>query len=204
MSRAPALLDDHARVVFEPIVLDAGAYTVRVHGNRISDRHLEKFELLRTLMYRAPEVLTDDELRAALWGDAQNGPFGQHHQRARGPATQPIAGCSGRAPHPRTGLLACDSCATTSRHESADWRTTWGSPKQSGRRVLQRADHGMAHVQQARAVLLIRRCTTQHGDALGGMVERGQDAASVRRVVDVLYVRVLVAEPVLDLVCCRN
>lgn len=74
MSRARHSLDDHARVTFGPIDLDARAYTVHIHGTRIADLPLKEFELLRTLMYRAPEVLTDNELREALWGDAENGP----------------------------------------------------------------------------------------------------------------------------------
>jgi two-component system, OmpR family, response regulator len=67
-------LDDHARVSFGPIELDARAYIVRVNGERVADLPLKEFELLRTLMYRAPEVLSDDELRASLWGSEVGGP----------------------------------------------------------------------------------------------------------------------------------
>jgi len=55
-------------VVVGPIELDATAYSVRVDGERIADLPLKEFELLRTLMLRAPGVVTDEELRAALWG----------------------------------------------------------------------------------------------------------------------------------------
>ena len=61
-------LDDHARVTFGPVELDARAYTVRIHGERLADLPLKEFELLRALMYRAPDVLSDADLRDALWG----------------------------------------------------------------------------------------------------------------------------------------
>jgi DNA-binding response OmpR family regulator len=61
-------LDDHARVSFGPLELDARAYTVHVNGERIADLPLKEFELLRALIYRAPEVVSDAELRQALWG----------------------------------------------------------------------------------------------------------------------------------------
>jgi DNA-binding response OmpR family regulator len=67
-------LDGHARVTFGPLELDARAYTVRVDGERIADLPLKEFEVLRTLMHRAPEVLSDDELRAAVWGTDAGGP----------------------------------------------------------------------------------------------------------------------------------
>lgn len=67
-------LDDHARVSFGPIELDTRAYVVRVRGERLADLPLKEFELLRTLMYRAPEILSDDELRASLWGSEVGGP----------------------------------------------------------------------------------------------------------------------------------
>lgn len=62
-------LDDHARVTFGSLELDARAYTVRLNGERLSDLPLKEFELLRALMYRAPEVISDDDLRDALWGE---------------------------------------------------------------------------------------------------------------------------------------
>ena len=71
LSRSPRALDEHARVRAGEIELDASAYTVSVRGLRIADLPLKEFELLRTLMLRAPGVVTDDELRAALWGPAQ-------------------------------------------------------------------------------------------------------------------------------------
>ncbi len=60
-------LDDYACVTFGPIELDARAYTVRLHGQRIPDLPLKEFEMLRALLYRAPEVLTNEELRASVW-----------------------------------------------------------------------------------------------------------------------------------------
>ena len=50
------------------------AYAVRVNGERIADLPLKEFEVLRTLMYHAPEVLSDGELRAAVWGAQAEGP----------------------------------------------------------------------------------------------------------------------------------
>ena len=67
-------LDGHARVTFGPLELDARAYTVRVDGERMADLPLKEFEVLRTLMHRAPDVLSDDELRAAVWGREAGGP----------------------------------------------------------------------------------------------------------------------------------
>lgn len=69
LNRSPRSLQEHAKVTVGPIELDAGAYRVTIHGRRIPDLPLKEFELLRTLMLRAPGVVTDDELRAALWGD---------------------------------------------------------------------------------------------------------------------------------------
>ncbi|MFC7495264.1 MULTISPECIES: winged helix-turn-helix domain-containing protein [unclassified Nocardioides] len=61
-------LDGQARVSFGPIELDARAFTVTVRGERLQDLPLKEFELLRSLMYRAPEVMSNDELRLAVWG----------------------------------------------------------------------------------------------------------------------------------------
>ncbi len=65
---SPFEVDGLARVAFGSIHLDARAYTVVVDGVRLPDLPLKEFELLRALLGRAPEVLEDDELRAALWG----------------------------------------------------------------------------------------------------------------------------------------
>ena len=65
---------DHARLSFGPIDLDASAYIVRVNGERIADLPLREFELLRILMFRAPEVLSDEELRASLCRSGAVGP----------------------------------------------------------------------------------------------------------------------------------
>ncbi|HWI42596.1 MAG TPA: winged helix-turn-helix domain-containing protein [Nocardioides sp.] len=65
---APRSLSEHARVEVGPIALDATAYSVRLNGERIADLPLKEFELLRALMLRAPGVVSDEELREALWG----------------------------------------------------------------------------------------------------------------------------------------
>lgn len=67
-------LDDHAKVTFGPIELDARAYIVRVNGERIDDLPLKEFEMLRAFMYAAPEVLSNADLRSALWADRDGGP----------------------------------------------------------------------------------------------------------------------------------
>ncbi|MEZ0579793.1 winged helix-turn-helix domain-containing protein [Nocardioides sp. MH1] len=69
-------LEDHARVAVGPIELDAAAYRVLIAGERIADLPLKEFELLRALMLRAPGVVTDDELREALWGTEETRPGG--------------------------------------------------------------------------------------------------------------------------------
>ena len=65
-------LDDHARLAFGPLELDATAYTVRIRGARMTDPPLREFELLQALMSRAPEVVSDDELASALWGSPRS------------------------------------------------------------------------------------------------------------------------------------
>ena len=69
LNRSPSIAE-HARVVVGSLELDATAYAVRVGGERIADLPLKEFELLRALMLRAPGVVTDQELRGALWSDA--------------------------------------------------------------------------------------------------------------------------------------
>jgi len=73
-SRSPQPPDGRVRITYGPIELDALAYTVRIDGERIADLPLKEFELLRTLMYCAPRVISNDELRQTLWGDADTGP----------------------------------------------------------------------------------------------------------------------------------
>ena len=85
-------LDDHARVSFGPIELDARAYTVRVNGERISDLPLKEFELLRVLLYRAPEVLSDEELRSSCGAARKAG-----RPTTRSPCTLPASGAASRA-----------------------------------------------------------------------------------------------------------
>lgn len=76
LSASPRVLDEHARLTVERIELDAAAYRVEIDGERIPDLPLKEFELLRALMLRAPGVVSDDELRVALWGTADGGPSG--------------------------------------------------------------------------------------------------------------------------------
>ncbi len=68
MTHGPRPVADQARLVVGPIALDASAYTVRVAGERIADLPLKEFELLRALMLASPGIVSDDELRDALWG----------------------------------------------------------------------------------------------------------------------------------------
>lgn len=69
-------LDEHVRITVGPIDLDASAYAVWIDGARIADLPLKEFELLRALMLRAPGVITDNELRDALWGSEGIRPSG--------------------------------------------------------------------------------------------------------------------------------
>jgi two-component system OmpR family response regulator len=66
--------EDHVRITYGPIELDARAYTVHIHGERIADLPLKEFEMLRTLMFHAPRVISNDEFRMALWGNSESGP----------------------------------------------------------------------------------------------------------------------------------
>jgi DNA-binding response OmpR family regulator len=61
-------MDEHLTVAFGPIALDSRTFTVRVRGERIHDLPLKEFELLGALMQRAPEIMSNDELRVSLWG----------------------------------------------------------------------------------------------------------------------------------------
>lgn len=68
MTLSPRSVSEHALVNTGPLELDATAFTVRINGERIADLPLKEFEMLRALMLAAPGVVTDDELRDALWG----------------------------------------------------------------------------------------------------------------------------------------
>lgn len=76
LSHSPRSLEEHARLVVGPIELDAAAYRVLIDGQRIADLPLKEFELLRALMLRSPGVVTDNELREALWGSEGVRPSG--------------------------------------------------------------------------------------------------------------------------------
>lgn len=76
MMHAPRSVADHARVEVGSIELDAAAFTVRVGGERIRDLPLKEFELLRALMLASPDVVTDEELRDAIWGTDGRRPGG--------------------------------------------------------------------------------------------------------------------------------
>ncbi len=76
VSQVPRALDDHAHLEVGPLELDASAYLVRVDGERVADLPLKEFELLRVLMTKAPGLVTDDEVRAALWGTEGDRPSG--------------------------------------------------------------------------------------------------------------------------------
>jgi two-component system OmpR family response regulator len=76
LTHAPRSLAEHARLEIGALALDATAYSVRVNGERIADLPLKEFELLRALMLASPGVVTDDELRDALWGTDGKRPGG--------------------------------------------------------------------------------------------------------------------------------
>lgn len=76
LSAAPRPIAEHARVAVGPIELDATAYRVSIEGSRIPDLPLKEFELLRELLLRSPGVVTDEEIRAALWSGMEGGPSG--------------------------------------------------------------------------------------------------------------------------------
>jgi len=82
---SPQPLADRAHLSVGRIELDAGAYTVLIDGVRIKDLPLKEFELLRELMLRAPGIVTDDELRTALWGtgSASGNTIAMHATRLR-------------------------------------------------------------------------------------------------------------------------
>ena len=85
LSASPEPIAERAHLSVGPIELDAGAYSVAIRGRRIPDLPLKEFELLRELMLRAPGVVSDDELRAALWGSgaASGNTIAMHVTRLR-------------------------------------------------------------------------------------------------------------------------
>ncbi len=76
LTHAPRSVVEHARLEVGGIELDASAYAVRVNGERIGDLPLKEFELLRALLLASPGVVTDEELREALWGEDGRRPGG--------------------------------------------------------------------------------------------------------------------------------
>ncbi|KAA1421497.1 winged helix-turn-helix transcriptional regulator [Nocardioides humilatus] len=76
VSHSARSLEDHVTVSFGPIELDSSAYRVLIRGERIADLPLKEFELLRALMLKAPGIVTDDELREAMWGSEERRPSG--------------------------------------------------------------------------------------------------------------------------------
>lgn len=84
LQQSARALDDHVHVAYGPIVLDARAFTVHLDGKRVPDLALKEFELLRALMYRAPEMMTDAELRQEVWaGKAGDTTVKVHVRRLR-------------------------------------------------------------------------------------------------------------------------
>ncbi|WP_333618837.1 winged helix-turn-helix transcriptional regulator [Dietzia sp.] len=71
-------LGERLHLTFGPVELDSSAYTVTIDGVRIGDLPLKQFELLRALMLSAPGILSDQELRSRLWGDADPQPNTVH------------------------------------------------------------------------------------------------------------------------------
>lgn len=92
----PRPVAEHTRLSVGPVELDAAAYSVWVGGQRVvPDLPLKEFELLRALMLRAPDVVSDEDLRVALWGDSGRRPrsntIAMHATRLRarlGPAVE--------------------------------------------------------------------------------------------------------------------
>lgn len=68
LAASPHPVVTHARISFGRLELDGAAYRVSIADQRLPDLPLKEFELLRALMLRAPEVVSDAELRLALWG----------------------------------------------------------------------------------------------------------------------------------------
>jgi two-component system OmpR family response regulator len=68
-ARAHAFAQQQPPVVLRcgPIELDAAAYAVRVNGSAVQ-LPLREFELLRFLMLNADRVVSQDQIRDALWG----------------------------------------------------------------------------------------------------------------------------------------
>lgn len=62
------------RLTYGPLELDPGAYSVRLHGDELSNLPPKEFELLRVLMTHADQVISTEQISRALWGDASNAP----------------------------------------------------------------------------------------------------------------------------------
>jgi two-component system KDP operon response regulator KdpE len=64
--------DEHGRVTAGPLVLDAGAHEVTVHGTRLELTPRE-FEILRVLLAHLGTIVTKGQLLRAVWGEAYRG-----------------------------------------------------------------------------------------------------------------------------------
>jgi DNA-binding response OmpR family regulator len=70
LGRRTQPLDDHALLSYGPIELDARAFVVSLDGRRLRDLPYKEFAVLRALLKRAPDVVSNAELRATVWGDS--------------------------------------------------------------------------------------------------------------------------------------
>jgi DNA-binding response OmpR family regulator len=50
--------------------LDARAFVVSLDGRRLRDLPYKEFAVLRALLKHAPDVVTNAELKATVWGDS--------------------------------------------------------------------------------------------------------------------------------------
>lgn len=67
-------LEQRVRLVYGPLELDPWAYRVRVGGVVLDSLPLKEFELLRLLMAHADHVVTQEQIKAALWGEGATAP----------------------------------------------------------------------------------------------------------------------------------
>lgn len=63
-----------SRLTYGPLELDPRSYVVRLEGAELHGLALKQFELLRLLMMNADLLVTVEQIRQALWGDAPHPP----------------------------------------------------------------------------------------------------------------------------------
>ena len=87
-------LSARTQLSFGPLTLDPGAHTVHLAGKELHGVPLKEFELLRLLMTHADRVVSQAQIRSALWSGADSAPSPNaitvHAARLRSRLQEPV------------------------------------------------------------------------------------------------------------------